>query len=184
MESRRPPADLQPHVDPKDPDGDLDSAIVQIGLSGGPAEVVSERPWPKHFRHTRRMDGRSPLSNGSRIRRATATVTGRSSWSIWPRPPAAISPIPRNSTAIPSRANRDGSISQRCSNSRRAKRFYRVFEKVAAPSSGSAPWTERAKRAIPAADERTVWFNRMEGGRGIIFRLNFGINGGIEQSGP
>lgn len=159
--------------DPKDEGGDLDSAIVQVDVRGGPVDVISDTARVETF-PSYSPDGRSvtfvewfPDREGNRNRNGEIIVVdlatkarrnltnsrefdaypywSRSGWiyfsTVVDRPPVR--------EALLSRVQGDGGS----------------VERIGALDGLSE------MRAVPAADGRTIWFNRMEGGRGLIFRL-------------
>ena len=162
--------------DPKDSGGDLDSAIVQVDLDGGPVDVVSDTPRVETFA-SYSADGRSvafvewfPDQEGNRNRNGEVVVVdlatkarrnltnspefdGYPFWSssgwiyfstVFDGPPAR--------EAVLSRVRADGG----------------AVERIGTRDGKSEV------RAIPSADDRIIWFNRAEGGRGMIFRADLG----------
>ena len=159
--------------DPSDKGGDQDSAIVQVDVQGGPVEVISNTARVETFA-SYSPDGRSvafvewfPDHKGIRNRNGEVVAVD------------LLTKTRRNLTNSPEFDaypfwGPSGWIY-----------FSTVFERAPASEAvlsrvkGSGGAVERIgtldgkseMRAIPTADERMIWFNRMEDGRGMIFRL-------------
>ncbi len=157
--------------DPSDKGGDGDSAIVQAAVAGGPVEVLSDTPRVETFA-SYSPDGRSiafvewfPSEDGERNRngdiiavdlatKARRNLTSSPEFDAYPFwGPAGriyfstVVDTPSGRKAILSRVSGDGGPVERL---------------------GTADGPSEM-RAIPAADDRSIWLNRMDGRRVLIF---------------
>ena len=158
--------------DPNDKGGDSDSAIVQVAVASGPVEVLSDTPYVETFA-SYSPDGRSIAfvewfadAAGERNRngeivvvdlstKARRNVTNSPEFDAYPFWGAAgwiyfstVFAAPTGREAVLSRVRGEGG----------------PVERIGAVDGASE------MRGIPTADGRSVWFNRMEGGRVLIFR--------------
>jgi Tol biopolymer transport system component len=158
--------------DPSDKGGDGDSAIVQAMVSGGSVEVLSDTPRVETFASFS-PDGGSialvewfPDKGGERNRngeimvvdlatKARRNLTNSPEFDAYPfwGPSGTI----YFSTVLETPAGRKAILS-------RVRSAGGPVERLGAPDGPSE------MRAIPAPDERSIWLNRMDGRRVLIFR--------------
>ena len=160
--------------DPRDTDGDLDSAIVQVDVFGGAVEVLSDTAQVETFA-SYSSDGRSIAfvewfsdpagnrnANGEVIVLDLVTKTRRNltnsaefdAYPFW-----SSSGWIYFSTVLDGPSGREAILSRVAGTGGTVERIGIVDGKS-------------EMRAIPTLSDRQVWFNRTEGGRGMIFRLD------------